>query len=84
MTNPLEYPEFTQIYNYIDNFLKTYPNETDFWEILNKNLVSDLLTKLIPTTFGFDYQLADVLDRSLLKSMFCRVLQTFQSCDRAL
>ncbi|BAU12405.1 hypothetical protein LEP3755_29340 [Leptolyngbya sp. NIES-3755] len=61
-TNPLEYPEFTQIYNYIDNFLKTYPNETDFWEIVNKNLVTDLLTKPIPTTFGFDYQLSDVVD----------------------
>jgi RTX calcium-binding nonapeptide repeat (4 copies) len=62
VTDPLEYPEFTQIYNYIDNYLKTYPNETDFWEILNKNLVSDLLTEPIPTAFGFDYQLADVVD----------------------
>jgi hypothetical protein len=61
-TDPLEYPEFTQIYNYIDNYLKTYPNETDFWEILNKNLVSDLLTQSIPTTFGIEYQLADVVD----------------------
>jgi Ca2+-binding RTX toxin-like protein len=61
-TDPLEYPEFTQIYNYIDNYLKTYPNETDFWEILNKNLVSDLLTQPIPTAFGIEYQLADVVD----------------------
>ncbi|RUT05122.1 hypothetical protein DSM106972_039430 [Dulcicalothrix desertica PCC 7102] len=61
-TDPFEYPEFTQLYNYIDNYLVTYPNETDFWEILNKNLVTDLLTKPIPTTFGFDYKLADVVD----------------------
>jgi hypothetical protein len=61
-TGLLKYPEFTQIYNYIDNYLKTYPNETDFWEILNKNLVSDLLTQAIPTAFGIEYQLADVVD----------------------
>jgi archaellin len=60
--DPLEYPEFTQIYNYIDKFLVNYPNETDFWEIVNKNLVNDLLTKPIPTTFGFDYNLAKVVD----------------------
>jgi hypothetical protein len=62
ITDPSEYPEFTQIYNYIDNYLKTYPNETDSWEILNKNLVSALLTEPIPTAFGFDYQLADMVD----------------------
>jgi hypothetical protein len=60
--DPSEYPEFTQIYNYIDKYLKTYHNETDSWETLNKNLVSALLTEPIPTTFGFDYQLADVVD----------------------
>ena len=60
--DPFEYPDFTQIYNFIDNFLTTYPNETDFWEILNKNLVTDLLTQPIPTAFGFDYQLANVVD----------------------
>ncbi|MEO1123416.1 MAG: hypothetical protein AAFX95_04990 [Cyanobacteria bacterium J06639_16] len=62
LDDPFEYPEFLQIFNYIDNFLVTYPNETDFWEILNKNLVTDLLTEPIPTVFGFDYQLSDVLD----------------------
>lgn len=60
--DPFEYPEFTQIYNYIDTFFTTYPNETDFWEILNKNLVTDLLSKPIPTAFGFDYNLAEVVD----------------------
>ncbi|MEM9162316.1 MAG: hypothetical protein AAGC54_04520 [Cyanobacteria bacterium P01_F01_bin.4] len=51
-----------QIYNFINTFLVDYPNETDFWEILNKNLVTDLLSEPIPTVFGFDYQLAEVLD----------------------
>ncbi|ERT03943.1 hypothetical protein M595_6114, partial [Lyngbya aestuarii BL J] len=60
--DPFEYPEFTQIYNFIDDFLVNYPNETDFWEILNKNLVTELLTEPIPTEFGFDYQLGEVLD----------------------
>ncbi|MBD2774798.1 hypothetical protein [Iningainema tapete] len=39
-----------------------YPNETDFWEILNKNLVNELLTKPIPTEFGINYNLANVVD----------------------
>ncbi|MEO1402089.1 MAG: hypothetical protein AAFV72_12695 [Cyanobacteria bacterium J06635_1] len=60
--DPFEYPEFLQIYNFIDDFLVNYPNETDFWEILNKNLVTDLLSEPIPTVFGFDYQLSDVLE----------------------
>ena len=62
INDPFEYPEFLQIYNYIDNFLVSYPNEDDFWEILNKNLVTDLLSNPIPTVFGFDYQLSDVVD----------------------
>jgi hypothetical protein len=32
-----EYPDFVPIYKSIDNFLVNYPNETDFWEIVNKN-----------------------------------------------
>jgi hypothetical protein len=66
-TDPFEYPEFTQIYNYIDKYLVNYPNETDFWEILNKNLVNDLLTQPIPTAFGFDYKLADAVDNLTVK-----------------
>ena len=60
--DPFEYPEFLQVYNFIDDFLTTYPNETDFWEILNKNLVTDLLSEPIPTVFGFDYELSEVVD----------------------
>ena len=60
--DPFEYPEFTQIYNFIDNYLVTYPNETDFWEILNKNLVDTLLTTPIPTEFGIEYHLSEVVE----------------------
>lgn len=66
-TSPLEYPEFIQIYNYIDKYLINYPNETDHWEIVNKNLVNDLLTKPIPTKFGLAYKLADVVDKLTVK-----------------
>ncbi|MEM7555129.1 MAG: DUF4114 domain-containing protein, partial [Cyanobacteria bacterium P01_A01_bin.84] len=37
-------------------------NETDFWEILNKNLVQTLLTESIPTDFGVEYNLDEVVD----------------------
>jgi sugar lactone lactonase YvrE len=42
---PNEYPDFRQIYNSVDNFLTKYPNETDFWEILNKNLTQNILNE---------------------------------------
>jgi hypothetical protein len=58
----MNYPDFVPIYKFIDNFFVTYPNETDFWEIVNKNLVKSLLTKPIPTPYGVKYKLADVLD----------------------
>src|SRR4028119_1456393 len=42
---PNEYPDFRQIYNSVDNFLTKYPNETDFWEILNKSLTQQVLAQ---------------------------------------
>jgi len=36
-TDPYAYPEFVSVANFVKNYLTTYPNETDFWEILNKN-----------------------------------------------
>lgn len=65
--DPLQYPDFVPIYKYIDNFLVNYPNETDFWEVLNKNLVKSLLTEPIPTPYGIDYKLADVVDSLTVK-----------------
>ncbi|MBE9092581.1 NHL repeat-containing protein [Tychonema sp. LEGE 07203] len=38
-----QYPDFVPIYKSIDNFLVNYPNETDFWEIVNKNLTEKVL-----------------------------------------
>ena len=60
--NPFEYPDFIPIAEFINNFLVTYPNETDFWEILNKNLIRTLLTQPIPTPYGVEYNLDEVLD----------------------
>lgn len=58
----MSYPDFVPIYRFIDNFFVTYPNETDYWEIVNKKLVESLLTKPIPTPYGMKYKLADILD----------------------
>ena len=60
--NPFEYPDFIPIAEFINNFLVNYPNETDFWEILNKNLIRTLLTQPIPTPYGIEYNLSDILD----------------------
>lgn len=60
--DPFEYTDFTPIRDFITDFLVTYPNETDFWEILNKNLATTLLTESIPTPFGIEYNLDEVLD----------------------
>ncbi|MEG4009623.1 NHL repeat-containing protein [Microcoleus sp. Pol11C1] len=43
--SPNEYPDFVPIYKSIDNFLTTYPNETDFWEVVNKNLTQNILNE---------------------------------------
>jgi len=40
-----QYPDVNQVYNSIDRFLKNYPNETDFWEIVNTNLTQRLLAE---------------------------------------
>ncbi|WP_413172892.1 hypothetical protein [Anabaena azotica] len=39
------YPDFVPIRKDIDKFFVNYPNEADFWEILNKKLVQMLLDK---------------------------------------
>jgi hypothetical protein len=63
----MNYPDFVPIYKFIDNFFVNYPNETDYWEILNKKLVESLLTKPIPTPYGIKYKLADILDSLTIK-----------------
>ena len=44
---PNEYPDFLPIYNSVDNFLTNYPNEKDFWEVVNKNLTQNILMKIL-------------------------------------
>ena len=53
-----DYYEFQQIINYIDSYLVDYPNETDYWEILNTNLATSLITDKIPTAWDTNYKLA--------------------------
>ena len=40
---PEIYPNFVPIVEKIDKFMKDYPNETDYWEILNKKLAQSIL-----------------------------------------
>jgi hypothetical protein len=63
----MDYPDFVPIYKFIDNFFINYPNETDYWEIVNKKLVESLLTKPIPTPYSIKYKLADSLDSLTIK-----------------
>ena len=53
-----DYYEFQQIIQYIDSYLVDYPNETDYWEILNTNLATSLITESIPTAWDTTYKLA--------------------------
>ena len=55
---PEAYYEFQQIIHYIDSYLVDYPNETDYWEILNTNLATSLITDRIPTAWNTTYKLA--------------------------
>jgi len=40
-----EYPDFIPIRKDVDTFLREYPNETAFWEIVNKQLTAMILQK---------------------------------------
>jgi hypothetical protein len=40
-----DYPDFLALVRDIEGFLNNYPNKTDYWEILNKNLTLKLMTK---------------------------------------
>lgn len=39
------YPDFRLVYQDIEEFLANYPNETDYWEIINKKLTLMVLNK---------------------------------------
>jgi hypothetical protein len=40
-----EYPDFRLLLKDIEKFLESYPNEKDYWEILNKRMARMLLTR---------------------------------------
>lgn len=40
-----EYPDFRLIAKDVENFLANYPNENDYWEILNKKITLLVLNK---------------------------------------
>ena len=40
-----DYPDFRLIAKDIETFLTNYPNETDYWEIVNKKLTASILEK---------------------------------------
>ena len=39
------YPDFLRVKEYIETFLRQYPNEVDYWELVNKRLCTELLEK---------------------------------------
>ena len=43
--NPEAYPDFVPIAQDIQDFVVNYPNETDYWEIMNKKLGKFLMDK---------------------------------------
>lgn len=62
---PQTYFEFSQVAKYIENFLGTYPNETDSWEAVNDKLNKELSTNIIDKRFGFtgeNYYLPGLID----------------------
>jgi hypothetical protein len=67
-----QYRDVNQVYNSIDTFLKNYPNETDFFEIVNSNLTQRVLAdnplldslqielEVLPTK-NFPYDLSSIV-----------------------
>ena len=72
---PNEYPDFRQIYNSVDNFLTNYPNENDFWEIVNKNLTQNILNEN-PTWAAIDININVLPSQSLPYNRTSKVTRT--------
>jgi len=72
---PNEYPDFRQIYNSVDNFLINYPNENDFWEIVNKNLTQNILNEN-PTWAAIDININVLPSQSLPYNRTSKVTRT--------
>jgi len=45
-----EYPDFRSVAKDVETFLTNYPNENDYWEILNKKITLLVLDKYPPIT----------------------------------
>src|ERR671932_747171 len=72
---PNEYSDFRQIYKSIDNFLINYPNETDFWEIVNKNLTQNILNEN-PALAAIDININVLPSQSLPYNRTSKVTRT--------
>ncbi len=51
---PKEYPDFEAVYRQLVEWMKTYPNEKDYWEVFNRTLAKKLLAaqpKVAAVTF---------------------------------
>ena len=72
---PNEYPDFRQIYNSVDNFLTNYPNENDFWEIVNKNLTQNILNEN-PALVAIDININVLPSQSLPYNRTSKVTRT--------
>ena len=51
-----EYPDFVLLAKDVEGFLTNYPNKTDYWEVVNKNLTA-LLLKKYPTIMSITSEL---------------------------
>jgi hypothetical protein len=40
-----DYPDFRGMAKYVENFITNYPNETDYWEVVNKKMTQMLMDK---------------------------------------
>jgi hypothetical protein len=45
-----EYPDFRLLTKDVESFLTNYPNEEDYWEIVNKKLTAEILNKYLVLT----------------------------------
>jgi sugar lactone lactonase YvrE len=72
---PNEYPDFLPIYKSIDKFLTNYPNETDFWEIVNKKLTQNILNEN-PALAAIDININVLPSQSLPYNRTSKVTRT--------
>lgn len=68
-----DYPDLMSVKKDIDNFFITYGNETDYWEILNKNLVQFILDKYLQiSSLTIEMGVMPTLNEPLFRSSIVR------------